>query len=69
MAACSRGGDLFDFLGGRGGRGGRPAPREEIEDFISDRANYYEAVSLVLGEVAVVLQDLPPARLSRKPSD
>ncbi|HMN86091.1 MAG TPA: helix-turn-helix transcriptional regulator, partial [Bauldia sp.] len=33
-------GDMFDFIGGRGGRRPRPAPRGEIEDFVSDRANH-----------------------------
>ena len=32
---------MFDFMGGRGARRPRPSPREEIEDFISDRANYF----------------------------
>lgn len=34
-------GGMFDFLGGRGNRRPRPSPREEIEDFISDRANHF----------------------------
>ena len=32
---------MFDFLSGRGARRPRPAPREEIEDFISDHANHF----------------------------
>src|SRR5438132_1227832 len=35
-----RGADLFDFIGGRGRRPA-PSPQEEVEDFISDRANYF----------------------------
>jgi predicted transcriptional regulator/transcriptional regulator with XRE-family HTH domain len=38
---ASQASDLFDFLGGRGARRPRPSPREEIEDFISDHANYF----------------------------
>ena len=37
-------GDLFDFLGGRGARRPRPSPREEIEDFIFDRANHFPSL-------------------------
>ena len=48
---AARAGDLFDFLGGRGGRGARPAPREEIEDFISDRANYFPRLEAAAEEV------------------
>jgi predicted transcriptional regulator/transcriptional regulator with XRE-family HTH domain len=38
---AARAGDMFDFLSGRGARRPRPAPREEIEDFISDHANHF----------------------------
>ncbi|MCB1494923.1 MAG: DUF2083 domain-containing protein [Bauldia sp.] len=38
---AAQAGDLFDFLGGRGARRPRPSPREEIEDFVSDRANHF----------------------------
>jgi predicted transcriptional regulator len=38
---AGRASGMFDFLGGRGQRRPRPSPREEIEDFISDRANYF----------------------------
>lgn len=34
-------GDMFDFLGGRGARRPRPSPQEEVDDFVSDRANYF----------------------------
>lgn len=37
-------GDMFDYLGGRGARRPRPSPREEIEDFLSDNANYFPAL-------------------------
>lgn len=37
-------GGLFDFLSGRGSRRPRPSPREEIEDIISDHANYFPAL-------------------------
>jgi XRE family transcriptional regulator, fatty acid utilization regulator len=43
-----RAGDMFDFLRGRGSR---PAPREEIEDFISDRANYFPRLEAAAEEV------------------
>jgi predicted transcriptional regulator/transcriptional regulator with XRE-family HTH domain len=32
---------MFDFMSGSGVRRPRAAPREEIEDFISDRSNYF----------------------------
>lgn len=38
---AARAGDMFDFLSGRGARRPRPAPREEIEDFVSDHANHF----------------------------
>jgi len=38
---AARAGDMFDFMNGRGVRRPRPSPREEIEDFISDNANYF----------------------------
>jgi XRE family transcriptional regulator, fatty acid utilization regulator len=49
---AARAGDMFDFLGGRGGRGARPAPREEIEDFISDRGNYFPGLEAAAEEVS-----------------
>jgi hypothetical protein len=46
---------LFDFMSGHGARRPRAAPREEIEDFISDRANYFprleEAAEQVLDDL------------------
>jgi predicted transcriptional regulator/DNA-binding XRE family transcriptional regulator len=57
---AARGGDLFDFLGGRGGRGGRPAPREEIEDFISDRANYFPRLETAAEAIAGELRPVGP---------
>jgi predicted transcriptional regulator/DNA-binding XRE family transcriptional regulator len=48
---AARAGALFDFLGGRGSRGTRPAAREEIEDFISDRANYFPRLEAAAHEV------------------
>jgi predicted transcriptional regulator len=38
---AARASDMFDFMSGRGSRRPRPSPREEIEDFISDNANYF----------------------------
>ncbi len=38
---AQRAGDMFDFMGGRGARRPRASPREAIEDFISDNANYF----------------------------
>jgi len=38
---ATRATDMFDFMGGRGASRVRASPREEIEDFISDRANYF----------------------------
>lgn len=47
---------MFDFMSGRGVRWPRAAPREEIEDFISDRANYFplleEAAQKTLSQLA-----------------
>src|SRR5207253_6055617 len=37
---AERGAELFDFIGGRG-RHASASPQEEVEDFISDRANYF----------------------------
>jgi len=53
-------GDMFDFLGGRGGRRPRPAPREEIEDFISDHANYFPRLEAAAEEVRRDLHDTGP---------
>jgi XRE family transcriptional regulator, fatty acid utilization regulator len=53
---AARAGDMFDFLSGRGARRPRPAPREEIEDFISDHANHFPrleaAAEHTLGKLA-----------------
>ena len=57
---AARAGDLFDFLGGRGGRGSRPAPREEIEDFISDRANYFPRLEAAAEALAGDLRPVGP---------
>jgi predicted transcriptional regulator/transcriptional regulator with XRE-family HTH domain len=62
---AAQAGDMFDFMGGRGGRRPRPAPREEIEDFISDRANHFprleaaaEALTEALGADGATLEAL-----------
>jgi predicted transcriptional regulator/transcriptional regulator with XRE-family HTH domain len=34
----------FELVGGRGAHGLKPAPMEEVEDFFSDRANYFPAL-------------------------
>ncbi len=47
--------DMFDFIGGRGGRRPRPSPREEVEDFISDRANYFPRVEAAAERVVSAL--------------
>jgi predicted transcriptional regulator/transcriptional regulator with XRE-family HTH domain len=52
----ARAGDMFDFLGGRGARRPRPAPREEIEDFISDHANHFPRLELAAEATAARLQ-------------
>src|SRR5262245_8159873 len=57
---AARAGDMFDFLGGRGGRGARPSPREEIEDFISDRANYFPRLEAAAEEVCRSLGETGP---------
>lgn len=49
-------GDLFDFLGGRGARRPRPSPREEIEDFISDRANHFPRLEAAAEQVGEALR-------------
>jgi predicted transcriptional regulator/transcriptional regulator with XRE-family HTH domain len=58
-------GEMFDFIGGRGRRRPRPSPREEIEDFISDHANYFpgleeaaERLASELGGDAPTLESL-----------
>jgi predicted transcriptional regulator/transcriptional regulator with XRE-family HTH domain len=47
--------DMFDFMSGRGSRRPHPSPREEIEDFVSDNANYFPrleaAAEAMLGEL------------------
>ncbi len=65
-------GSIFDFLGGRGRRRPRPAPREEIEDFVSDRANYFpaieaaaEAMNAALGAARPSLETLTAHAASR----
>ena len=57
---AARAGDMFDFLGGRGGRRPRPAPREEIEDFISDHANYFPRLEAAAEEIGRGLGDAGP---------
>ncbi len=57
---ADRAGDMFDFLGGRGGRRPRPAPREEIEDFVSDHANYFSRLEAAAEEVGRGLRDSGP---------
>jgi predicted transcriptional regulator/transcriptional regulator with XRE-family HTH domain len=52
--------DMVDFMSGHGGRRPRPAPREEIEDFISDRANYFPSLE--------ALADQTLARLACSPT-
>lgn len=57
---ADRAGDMFDFLGGRGGRRPRPAPREEIEDFVSDHANYFPRLEAAAEEVGREFHDTGP---------
>ena len=56
---AQRAGDMFDFLGGRGARRPRPAPREEVEDFLSDRANYFPRLETAADETLSVLKGAP----------
>ena len=48
--------NMFEFMSGHGMRRPRAAPREEVEDFISDRANYFprleEAAERTLAQLA-----------------
>ena len=53
----ARASDMFDFMGGRGARRPRPSPREEIEDFISDRANYFPRLEEAAEETLAALPD------------
>jgi len=55
---ASQAGDLFDFLGGRGARRPRPSPREEIEDFLSDHANYFPRLEQAADDTAARLASL-----------
>ena len=65
-------GDLCVFLGGRGRRRPRPSPREEIEDFISDRANHFPRIEAAAEATLADLGGTPPsldalaARLSER---
>lgn len=47
--------NMFEFMSGGGARRPRASPREEIEDFISDRANYFprmeDAAETTLGRL------------------
>jgi len=52
---AARAGDMFDFLSGRGARRPRPAPREEIEDFISDHANHFPALEQAAEQTVATL--------------
>jgi predicted transcriptional regulator/transcriptional regulator with XRE-family HTH domain len=47
--------DMFEFLGGRGRRRPRPSAREEIEDFISDRANHFPRLEAAAEATAAAL--------------
>ncbi len=43
--------DMFDFMSGRGSRRPHPSPREEIEDFVSDNANYFPRLEAAAEEM------------------
>jgi predicted transcriptional regulator/transcriptional regulator with XRE-family HTH domain len=62
--------DMFDFMSGRGARRPRPSPREEIEDFISDRANYFPrletAATEMLRELGAATTDSLAAYAARR---
>jgi predicted transcriptional regulator/transcriptional regulator with XRE-family HTH domain len=62
---ASQAGDLFDFLGGRGARRPRPSPREEIEDFLADHANYFPLLERAADETGARIASLgdPTAEL------
>ena len=53
---AARAGDMFDYMSGRGARRPRASPREEIEDFISDHANYFPHLEAAAEEM---LANLP----------
>ncbi len=57
---AARAGDMFDFLSGRGARRPLPAPREEIEDFISDHANHFPRLEQAAEETLAKLSSGQP---------
>jgi predicted transcriptional regulator/transcriptional regulator with XRE-family HTH domain len=67
---AARATDMFDFMSGRGARRPRPSPREEIEDFISDRANYFPrletAATETLGALGAATSDSLAAYVARR---
>ncbi len=56
----TRASDMFDFMGGRGARRPRVAPREAIEDFISDHANYFPLIEEAAEQTLTTLPYAPP---------
>lgn len=51
--------NMFDFMSGGGNRRPRASPREEIEDFISDRANYFPRLEDAAQRTLARLQGIP----------
>ena len=57
---AARAGDMFDYMSGRGVRRPRASPREEIEDFVSDHANYFPPLEAAAEELLAGLAGGPP---------
>ncbi len=51
--------EMFDFMSGRGTGRPRALPREEVEDFISDRANYFPQLEAAAEQTLAQISAVP----------
>ncbi len=58
---AERAGDMFDFMGGRGARRPRASPREAVEDFIADQANYFPQLEDAAERIVAGLRTATPS--------
>jgi predicted transcriptional regulator/DNA-binding XRE family transcriptional regulator len=69
---AAQAGAMFDFMSGRSTRRPQPSPREEVEDFVADRANYFPrleaAAETVLAEIGTtrITAEVLQLRLSER---